>query len=189
MSSSTSSQRGASRRTTSRTGSGGGRASSSARTGASASRTRTTPKRTPAKTASRPASRAPRRPAGPWVPIGVVAALVLLAWALYPALRLQYQTSRRVAGLEQQYAALRARNRTLKAEVAELKTPAGVAKAAREGLGFAKQGENVYVVMPAGGATAPSEAAVTGSADRSAAQVVLDAVFGVKAPDSVDSEP
>lgn len=192
MSSSTSSQRGASRRTASGSGGGQRRASTSSRSGgtrAAAPRTagakgaRKAPQRTTSK------ARAPRRPAGPWVPAGVLLALVLLGWALYPALRLQYQTSRRVAGLERQYQALQQRNRSLKAEVAELKTPEGVAKAAREGLGFTKAGEHVYVVMPAKAATPTAQASAVANDARTPAQVVLDALFGVTQPDTADSEP
>jgi hypothetical protein len=123
--------------------------------------------------------------------------LAVLAWALYPALRVQYQTSRRVAGLEQQYSALRKRNETLRATVAELRTPQGVEKAARESLGFTKKGENVYVVMPASGTVAATAAAAsavgapgaTGADDRTAVQVILDAVFGVAPPASAADAP
>jgi cell division protein FtsB len=123
------------------------------------------------------------------VPIAVVMALGLLGWVLYPALKLQYQTSRRVAGLEQKYDSLRKRNETLRAEVAGLKTPEGVAKAASEGLGFTKQGENLYVVMPSKAPTSQAEAPVATRDERSAVQIVLDAVFGVEEPASVDSAP
>jgi hypothetical protein len=118
-----------------------------------------------------------------------MAALAVLAWVLYPALKLQYVTSRRVAGLEQQYDALRQRNASLRAEVAGLKEPQGIEKAAREGLGFAKAGEHVYVVMPSAAPTAPVEVAPQEGDDRSAAQIVLDAVFGVEQPPSVANEP
>jgi cell division protein FtsB len=184
MARTTSTQRGASRRTT-RSASGGPGAR-----GASASRSR---KPAAAARGRKPAvsrSRA-RRPAGPWLPVGIVALVVVLAWALYPALRLQYQGSRRMAGLEQQYVSLKARNDALRAQVAALKTPQGVEKAAREGLGYAKAGENVYVVIPSGQATS-AQAGVTGVSAASAAatpvpsllQLVLDALFGVVQPTS-----
>ncbi|MDO8963671.1 MAG: septum formation initiator family protein [Coriobacteriia bacterium] len=129
-----------------------------------------------------------RRAATPWVPILLVAALALLAWSLYPAMRLQYQTGRRVAGLEEQYSQLRQRNRSLRSEVADLKTPEGVERAARESLGFAKEGENVYVVMPTDGATGTADVAAQ-APGRSALQVVLDALFGVAPPADPANEP
>jgi cell division protein FtsL len=112
--------------------------------------------------------------------------VVVLGWSLYPALQLQYQTSRRVASLQQQYDSLKKRNKTLRTQVAELKTPAGVEKAAREDLGYAKSGENVYVVMPSSSSSSSTtarrtqSASVGGADDRSIIQVVLDAVFGVE---------
>lgn len=188
-------QPGASRRTTTATGKkgGGARASTKSRNGASKSRAASGPR----KPASRSRSAASKtrtpalRPAGPWVPVIVVGLVVVLGWSLYPALRLQYQTSRRAAGLQQQYEALRARNQTLSAEVADLKTPAGVEKAAREKLGYTKKGDNVYVVLPDGstGATNAAVASVTGIAEPSFIQTVLDAIFGVKAPTSPALEP
>ena len=192
MSSSTPSQRGASRRGATSTSSGkkGGtrRAPSSSKT-ASASRSsaKASPRTAPRKAA--PRKPAARRLAGPLVPIAVVVALGVLGWALYPALKLQYQTSRRVAGLEQKYDSLRKRNETLRAEVAGLKTPEGIAKAAGEGLGFVKQGDNVYVVMPSKEPTSQAPGTVATKDERSAVQVVLDAVFGVEAPVSADNEP
>lgn len=192
MSSSTPSQRGASRRGATSTSSGkkgGTRRAPSSSKAASGSRSpaKGTPRTAPRKrTAGEPAA---RRPAGPWVPIAVVVALAVLGWALYPALKLQYQTSRRVAGLEQKYDSLRKRNETLRAEVAGLKTPEGIAKAAGEGLGFVKQGDNVYVVMPSKEPTSQAPGTVATKDERSAVQVVLDAVFGVEAPVSADNEP
>jgi hypothetical protein len=114
-----------------------------------------------------------------------VALVLVLGWALYPAMKLQYQTSRRAQGLEQQYASLRARNAALSAEVAALKTPQGVEKAAREKLGYAKTGENVLVVLPDGSTgtvTATAAASIAGTPDPSIVQTVLDAIFGVSAP-------
>jgi hypothetical protein len=124
MARSTSTQRGASRRTT-RTASGGpgsrGAAAPRSRKPSSSARGRK-----PA-----PARSRVRRPAGPWVPVAIVALVVVLGWSLYPAMRLQYQASRRMADLTQQYDSLRQRNDALRAQVAELKTPQGVEKAAR----------------------------------------------------------
>jgi hypothetical protein len=101
-------------------------------------------------------------------------------------MKLQYQTSRRAQGLEQQYASLRARNTALSAEVAALKTPEGVEKAAREKLGYTKTGENVYVVIPDGSiaASGVTTAPTTGASASSMVQTVLDAIFGVGSPAS-----
>lgn len=176
MSSSRTTQRGASRRSapTATT-----RKRSAPRRSAAPTRTKVAAKRRPAP-----------RPSGPMVPIAVCALILVLGWALYPALRLQYQTSRRVGGLEAQYETLRKRNEALRAQVAELKTPAGVYKAARENLGYTKNGDHVYVVIPSGGATstAATTAGVAGD-QRSAVQVVLDAVFGVQPAPTPDSAP
>ena len=179
----TSTQRGASRRTTSTAASRGG----AARRGSTSSRP-STAKRS-AKASPRKVTKtrsAPLRPAGPWVPVAVIALVLVFGWALYPAMKLQYQTSRRAQGLEQQYASLRARNAALSAEVAALKTPAGVEKAAREKLGYAKTGENVLVVLPDGStgasSTTTTAASMTGTPVPSIIQTVLDAIFGVSAP-------
>jgi len=174
----TSTQRGASRRSTptaARSGSGG--------RGAATTRSTST-KKAPSRARAATKKSAARRPAGPWVPVLVVALVAVLGWSLYPALRLQYQASRRMAGLEQQYNSLRERNAALRSQVAELKTPKGVEKAARDNLGYAKTGERVYVVMPTSTANAaPAQAAaVAGEPDRSVVQVLLDALFGVEQP-------
>lgn len=115
----------------------------------------------------------------------VLAVVLVLGWSLYPAIRLEYQASRRMAGLEQQRTDLERRNAALRAQVAELKTPAGVEKAAREGLGYTKQGENAYIVMPSTAATATSRPKTTTTASvgsTSLLQTVLDAIFGVSHP-------
>jgi len=115
-------------------------------------------------------------------PILVIASVALLAWAMYPALRIQYQTGRRVAGLQAQYDALRKKNQTLRAEVDLLKQPEGVEKAARETLNLAKPGENVIVVIPANAASGqPAAARADISRDtRDVVTTLLDAVFGVR---------
>jgi cell division protein FtsL len=191
---SSSSQRGASRSGRSSspaTGKGTGGSSARTRKGATASssprKPRTTAKRRSStgaaggarRTSSRPA---PRRGFSRMTPVLVVASLLLLAWTIYPAARLQYQTSRRVAGLQAQYDSLKQKNRSLKAEVAELKQPEGVERAARETLGLARPGENVYVVMPAAVASGqPSVAKVDASKDaRDVVTTLLDAMFGVR---------
>jgi cell division protein FtsL len=118
------------------------------------------------------------------IPLAIVGALFLLAWAMYPALKVQYETGRRLAGLQAEYKDLSARNKALRAEVAGLKTPEGVEKAARENLGLARPGENVYVVMPANETSMPAGSAdATSTAARGGKDVVtalLDAVFGVR---------
>lgn len=197
MSSTSPSQRGASRsgRSTS-PGKGTGTGGSSARTRTSAAassspRKRRTPPSKPREASgagggarrSKPRA-APRRVRGPLVPIAVVGAVVLLAWSMYPALKVQYETSRRLAGLEQQYKDLSEKNQTLRAQVANLKTPEGIEKAARESLGLVRPGENVYVVMPSSAASGqPSDAtSSTGPASdsRDVVTAFLDAIFGVR---------
>lgn len=122
------------------------------------------------------------------IPLGIVAVLVLLGWALYPALRLQYQTGRRVAGLEQQYDSLRKRNEQLRSQVAALQTPQGVEHEA-ERLGLAKQGEHVYVVVGAKPTTGAAKAAAPETRERTAVQVILDAIFGVEEVLTPDRAP
>lgn len=174
MARTTSTQRGASRRTT-RTASSGSKSR-----GASSSRSRKPPVRARASV-----SRA-HRPAGPWVPIAVVALVAVLAWALYPALRLQYIASRSLASVQQQYASLAKNKDTLRTEVMDLQTPKGVEDTARKDLGYAKKGESVYIVVPAGesSATAGDRSGVTtaSAADTPAPsllQQLLDLFFGV----------
>jgi cell division protein FtsB len=182
MARTTSTQRGASRRSTTPTARGG-----SGKRGAT-TRTRPAKAGTSSRSEKSPARAAARRPAGPWVPLIIVGIVFLLGWSLYPALKLQYQTSRRQAGLYQQYDSLKARNQALRTQVADLKTPAGIEKAAREDLGYTKKGDNVYVVMPSGssssGVGATQDGSVAGSPSGSIVQTVLDAIFGVQQPSS-----
>jgi cell division protein FtsL len=189
-----SSQRGASRsgrNSSSATGKGSGGSSARTRKGATASssprKPRTTAKRRgstgAASGARRKTSRsAPRQGVSRLTPILVVASVLLLAWTIYPAAKLQYQTSRRVAGLQAQYDSLRQKNKTLKAEVAELKQPEGVEKAARETLGLTRPGENVYVVVPAAEAGGPPTVVAdeTSAGAKDVVTALLDAVFGVR---------
>lgn len=183
MARTTSTQRGASQRTV-RSASGGPKtraaASSRSRKTASAPRGRAT--------ASRPRARA-QRPAGPWLPVAIVALVVVLGWSLYPALRLQYQASRSLTTLEQQRDTIATSNAALRKQVADLSTPAGVEKAAREDLGYTKKGDHAYIVMPSGtstavGGTGSTTASIAGTPEPSLLQVVLDAVFGVTQPTS-----
>lgn len=191
MARSTTTQRGASRRSATSTAKGGSAtrgAGSPSRT--AATRSRASSSRTPSRTAvTRRTTRT--RPAGPWVPVIVLAVVAVLGWSLYPAIRLEYQASRRMAGLEQQRTDLERRNAALRAQVAELKTPAGVEKAAREGLGYTKQGENAYIVMPSTsptGTTRPKTTTTASVGSTSLLQTVLDAIFGVSHP-STSLEP
>lgn len=193
MHSSSSSQRGASRsgrRSSPATGKGTGGSSARTRKGAATSssprKPRTTAKRrssTGAGSGARrlPSRSAPRHGAFPLTPVLVIASVALLAWAIYPALRIQYQTGRRVAGLQAQYDSLKKKNETLKAEVADLKRPEGVEKAAQT-LGLARPGENVYVVLPASAASGQASAAKadTPKDARDIVTALLDAVFGVR---------
>ncbi len=199
MASGTSSQRGASRsgRTAStppkgRTGgssvrarkSNGATASSSPRKPQTASGT-TRSSASPARGARRTTSSAARRAVGfPLTPIAVVGTIVLLCWWMYPALKVQYEMGRSVAGLQQQYQSLRKNNASLRAEISDLKTPEGVEKAARESLGLTLPGENVYVVMPSATASGQPVTHASGpKAGRGGKDVVtalLDAVFGVR---------
>ena len=168
MSSTTSKQRGASQR---RTSTSNTRPKSAARSAPAA--------RTSSKSSAAPPRRARRRP-GWLVPLAALAALAVIGWALYPAVQLQYQTSRRVGSLEQQYQALRSRNNVLRAKVSAMQTAAGVEEVARASLGLAKKGEQVFVVVPSPGATGSSKVATAAPPARSALQSFLDAIFGVK---------
>jgi hypothetical protein len=114
---------------------------------------------------------------------------VLFVWSLYPAAKLDYMASRSLAGTKQQQDSLKQRNDTARKEIGALQTPAGVEKAAREDLGLAKPGENVYVVVPSeqatgsqAGAAGTSAASVATAPTPSLLQAVLDAVFGVAQP-------
>lgn len=125
-------------------------------------------------------ARRPQVSASPWVPVSVIALVVLLGWAMYPALKVQYQAGRQYAGLQSEYETLKQRNDKLRAQVADLKTPAGVERAARESLGFAKAGEHVYVVVPdkSRSTSATTNAAEATSAGADPITRVLDLIFG-----------
>lgn len=158
------------------------------RAGKSARRNGSSGRRPPARTTSargskrdkQTTSRTPeRRP--PIVSVLVITTLLLCAWALYPVLRLQYQQQREVASLEQELTGLKERNATLRSQVELLKTPAGVEQAARETLGLVKAGEQAYVVT-GGSITGETRAPIPShdTSETSAAQDVLDFIFGVK---------
>ncbi len=108
--------------------------------------------------------------------------IAVVAWVLYPALRVHYQETREKTRLEAELETLKARNETLSAQVDRLKTPEGVEEIARENLGMIKEGENLYVVLEE---EEPTETAAPNleidEAERDPAWVeVLDLVFGVR---------
>jgi len=112
--------------------------------------------------------------------------VAVLAWALYPALRLQYIASRSLASVQQQYASLAKSKDALRTEVMDLQTPKGVEDTARKDLGYAKKGESVYIVVPAGESSATpgdgSGVTTASAADLpvpSLLQQLLDLFFGV----------
>lgn len=183
----TTTQRGASRRTDRTAASRGG----PARRGGATSRTPAAKRGAKAAPRSKAKTRRGARLAGPWMPVLVAGALVLAGWALYPAMRLQYQSARRAGTQQEQYEQLRTSRAALAAEVAALKTPEGVEKAAREKLGYTKNGENAYVVIPDGSAatSGTTAASMAGLADTTLLQDVLDAIFGVVPLSSPALEP
>ena len=117
----------------------------------------------------------------------MVALVAVLAWSLYPALRLQYIASRSLDSVQQQYASLTKDKESLRSQVTDLQTPKGVEDTARKDLGYAKKGESVYVVVPAGessraaanapGVTTASTADVPAP---SLLQQLLDLFFGLQ---------
>lgn len=169
MTRSTSTQRGASRRT-------------SGTTAAQRSKPRATRSAAP-KTASRGRAKAVKtNPKA--IRALILVAVVGLVWVLYPAMRLEYQASRHKAALERQRDAIARENDRITDEVDGLKTPEGVEREARESLGYAKRGENVYVVVPTDPITGEDPLTVE-QADvngRSIVTVLLDAIFGVSQP-------
>jgi cell division protein FtsL len=183
---STKQQRGASRNGQEASSSKGGRSGGpSARARTTSGRSTSSSPRKPRTSSARSrGAKAPGRRVGKnaplrsrWVLAAVLGAAAMLVWAVYPALLVQRETSHRVAGLQAQYDTLRKRNAVLRAKVADLKTPEGVERAAREDLGLAMPGENVYVVVP----SAPSSAAAGATQEAAAPDpltALLDALFG-----------
>lgn len=156
------------------------RSSKAATVGKSAAKPRSQP-------AAKPRTEPTRKPLAksrgslPVVPIAIVASLVLLAWFLYPVLRLRYQEQRKYDQLEQQLTQVRQRNSRLKQDVQRLQTPAGIEAAARD-LGLAKKGEQVYVTVPVGKKVAATQSpSLVQAADTTPDQLtrVLDFLFGV----------
>jgi uncharacterized protein YpmB len=117
----------------------------------------------------------------------VVALVAVLAWSLYPALKLQYIASRSLATVQQQYASITKDKDTLRTQVTDLQTPKGVEETARKDLGYAKKGESVYIVVPAGGSTSTAgrdsgvtTASAADTPEPSLLQQLLDLFFGVE---------
>jgi len=97
---------------------------------------------------------------------------------VYPVLRLQYQQEREVYSLEAELENVRSRNDELREQVDELKTPEGIEKLARDGLGLVKPGERAYVVT--GGSIGETTTTVLSqqTVEPPAWLQMLDAVFG-----------
>jgi cell division protein FtsB len=120
-----------------------------------------------------------------YLPIGILGLALLLGWTLYPVARLQYRQQKDNAKLERQLADIRKRNSELRSAVDRLKKPEGIEEAARERLGFAKRGEQVWVVTTEG--VSPESSAANAAVIRTSGmngetglwERALDAVFGV----------
>lgn len=67
--------------------------------------------------------------------------------AFYPVARVQYRELRTKAKLEAELRAITTRNERLSAQVASLKTPAGIAHEASSRLGLVKAGESMAVIV------------------------------------------
>lgn len=115
---------------------------------------------------------------GPFVLVLLVLLLVVAAWSLYPAARVQYQEERNKARLEAELDGLKERNVELRAQVDRLKTPEGVEDVARQDLGLVKEGENLYVVMDSEAESVTVPVDPEPRPDNSTWMRVLDAVFG-----------
>ncbi len=108
----------------------------------------------------------------------VLASIVVAAWMVYPVLRLQYQQQREVQSLEAELESVRSRNETLRSQVDELKTPEGIERLARDGLGLVKPGEQAYVVT--GGSIGEATTTVLPQQTEEPPLLLqaLDAIFG-----------
>lgn len=111
--------------------------------------------------------------------LAAIVALVLAAWWVYPTFKLQYEHGREVETLEQELDQLKSRNEQLRDEVEGLKTPEGVERLARESLGLAKPGEQVYVVTGGVAAEATDTVGVGEADGQPLWQRALDALFGL----------
>lgn len=168
---------GASATTRRSTTNGGARATTSART------PKTSAKRAVATTRS---CDAPGN--GWWVaPLVILLVVTVFVFTYYPVARVQYREARDLARLENEFAALEARNVRLSKEVERLRTPEGVEDYARTRLGLVKRGESIAVVQGLPESMQPSKAkrpridsdyTPTGSDDQWTA--LLDFVFQVQ---------
>lgn len=110
----------------------------------------------------------------------MIVSLVLAAWWVYPTFKLQYEHRREVDTLENELEDLKSRNNELRDEVEGLKTPEGVERLARESLGLAKPGEQVYVVTGSmSSETTASADATDGDGASAFWQRALDTLFGL----------
>ncbi len=109
----------------------------------------------------------------------VIAAIVFAAWTIYPVFRLQYEHQREVDSLKTELDTIKTRNDELRQQVDELKTPEGVEQIARETLGLAKPGEQVYVVTGDVTSETSATALPAEGAEGPLWQRALDALFGL----------
>ncbi|MDI6843416.1 MAG: septum formation initiator family protein [Anaerosomatales bacterium] len=110
---------------------------------------------------------------------------MLAGWILYPVMKIEYQQQRQKQTLEQRLAALKERNEQLLEKAQRLQTPEGVEEAARESLGLARPGEQVYIVTEGEPTAAPApdvsdQTRSIQATDTSALTAILDLIFGVK---------
>lgn len=100
-------------------------------------------------------------------------------------MRIEYQQQRQKQTLEQRLAALKERNDALRKQAQKLQTPEGVEEVARESLGLARPGEQVYIVTDEEPTAAPAPDVSEQTRSIRAEEVspvtaILDLVFGVK---------
>lgn len=119
----------------------------------------------------------------PVVPLALVTLLVAAIWFFYPVARLHYQTLREKEILAAELDYVQQRNAAIREEVDQLNTPEGVERIARENLGLAKEGENVYVVVGSAATTegVSSELSVGQSLQQTSTgfwRRALDFIFG-----------
>lgn len=96
-----------------------------------------------------------RAATAPVLPVLLVAAVALTAWALLPTVRMGATERAQRAALQRELDGLQKRNDALRRQVDRLKTPEGVEQVARTSLGMVRPGERAYVVA---GTTASREA-------------------------------
>ncbi|WP_180326623.1 FtsB family cell division protein [Raoultibacter phocaeensis] len=115
----------------------------------------------------------------------VAACLVLSCVFLYPTAQQYYVAVRERDQLQAEYDALQQRNQTIKAEVDNLSTDAGIEDRARREFGWVKQDEhaaNVYGIDAAEDESTYNKAITPGSIDAPETwySPILDVVFGVE---------